>query len=202
VSGRPQLHIILASTRPGRLCLPIATWFRDQAVAHEGFDIEWVDLAEWNLPFMDEPLHPRLRQYTREHTLHWSAVIERADAFVIVMPEYNHGYTAPLKNGIDYLIHEWAHKPVGFVSYGGISAGTRAVQQLKPVLSDLKMMPIVEAVYIAHVSQLMVGDVFTAPPSLARSAQLMLIELARAEELLRPLRVAARAHAHVHPAHH
>jgi NAD(P)H-dependent FMN reductase len=186
------LHIIVASTRPGRIGLPIASWFREQALEHGGFEVQWVDLAEWNLPFMDEPHHPRLRQYTQEHTRRWSAHIDSADAFVVVTPEYNHGYTAPLKNAIDYLIHEWAYKPVGFVSYGGLSAGTRAVQMLKPILSDLNMTPIVAAVYIAYVEQFMSDGTFTPPDALARSAQVMLGEIQRVEALLRPQRAAAR----------
>jgi NAD(P)H-dependent FMN reductase len=191
-AGRPKLHIILASTRPGRVGLPVAIWFREQALAHGGFEVEWVDLAEWNLPFMDEPLHPRLRQYAHEHTRRWSAQIESADAFVFVMPEYNHGFTAPLKNAIDYLHHEWAYKPVGLVSYGGLSAGTRAVQLLKPVLSDLKMAPTFEGVNIAFVGQHIEDGTFAPPEGMARSAHEMLAELERTEQALRPLRQTTR----------
>ena len=93
------------------------------AVAHDGFQPELVDLAEVALPFMDEPNHPRLRTYIHQHTKDWSAKIEAGDAFVFVMPEYNHGMTAPLKNALDYLQHEWQYKPLGFVSYGGVAAG-------------------------------------------------------------------------------
>lgn len=173
--------------------MPIATWFREQALAHGGFEVEWVDLAEWNLPFMDEPHHPRLRQYTHEHTRRWSAAMEAADAFVIVTPEYNHGFTAPLKNAIDYLIHEWAYKPVGFVSYGGLSAGTRALQLLKPILIDLKMTPIVEAVNVPFVHQMMVDGAFAPPQALVDAARVMLDEIERAEALLRGPRQATRA---------
>ena len=88
---------------------------------------------------MDEPNHPRLRQYTKQHTKDWSAKVEAADAFVFVMPEYNYGFNAPLKNVIDYLNQEWAYKPVGFVSYGGVASGTRAVQMIKQVVTTLKM---------------------------------------------------------------
>lgn len=189
---KPQLDVIVASTRPGRVGLPVAHWFRDQALAHGGFDLEWVDLAEWNLPFMDEPHHPRLRQYTHEHTRRWSELIDRADAFVLVTPEYNHGFTAPLKNAIDYLLHEWSYKPVGFVSYGGVAAGTRAMQLLKPILVGLKMTPIVEAVNIPFVSQLVKDGQFQANESMARAAQLMLAEVQRMEEALRPLRESHR----------
>jgi NAD(P)H-dependent FMN reductase len=95
---------------------------------------------------MDEPHHPKVRRYTHEHTKRWSETVERADAFVFVMPEYNHTFTAPLKNALDYLVHEWAFKPVGFVSCGGLSAGLRAVQSLKPAVTALNMHPLRDGV--------------------------------------------------------
>jgi NAD(P)H-dependent FMN reductase len=189
---RPKLYVIVASTRPGRVGLPVGRWALAQAEAFGAFDVEWVDLAEWNLPFMDEPRHPRLRQYAQEHTRRWSAFVDAADAFVLVMPEYNHGYTAPLKNAIDYLVHEWAYKPVSFVSYGGLSAGTRAVQLLKPVLADLKLTPLFEAVAIPYVTQHIKDGEFVAPESLVHEATTMLVELERMEQLLRPLRAVTR----------
>jgi NAD(P)H-dependent FMN reductase len=189
----PKLLIVVGSTRPGRVGLPVASWFVSLAREHGGFDVECADLADWNLPFMDEPAHPRLRQYTHEHTRRWSALVAAADAVVWVMPEYNHGYTAPVKNAIDYLVHEWAHKPVGFVSYGGMAAGTRAVQLLKPVLSDLKMAPVVESVAIPYVSQMMRDGVFRPTEAIIGNAQLMLNELSRLEAALRGLRTAEPA---------
>ncbi|MFG2109330.1 NADPH-dependent FMN reductase [Micromonospora chersina] len=191
------LQIIIASTRPGRLGLPVAEWIHAAAVKHGGFDeVELVDLAEWNLPFMDEPNHPRLRRYEHQHTRDWSATIDRADAFLIVMPEYNYGYTAPLKNAIDYLAHEWAYKPVGLVSYGGVSAGTRAAQMIKQVLTTLKMTPIPEAVHIPFVAQFIDGDGALRPnETMESSAEAMLDELVHWTAALTPLRARARQHA-------
>jgi NAD(P)H-dependent FMN reductase len=100
-----------------------------------------------NLPLLDEPKHPRLRQYIHQYTKDSSAIVDAGDAFVFVTPEYIR-YPAALKNAIDYLQQEWRDKPVGFVSYGGVSAGMRAVQQLKQVLKTLKMLPVFEAVSI------------------------------------------------------
>ena len=102
----PNLLIIIASTRPGRAGLPVARWFEPIARAHGAFDVAVADLAEWNLPFLDEPNHPKLRRYTKEHTRRWSAEVDAADAFVFVMPEYNHGFNAPLKNAIDFIHQE------------------------------------------------------------------------------------------------
>ncbi len=123
MTDRPTLMIVVSSTRPSRVGRAVADWAVEQAEAHGGFDVDLADLAEVDLPLMNEPNHPRLSNYTMQHTLDWSARVEGADAFLFVMAEYNHSYTAPLKNAIDYLLHEWAYKPVGFVSYGGVAAG-------------------------------------------------------------------------------
>jgi NAD(P)H-dependent FMN reductase len=180
--------ILIASTRPGRVGLPVAEWFRDRAVQHRAFVVEVVDLAELDLPFMDEPNHPRLRRYVHEHTKQWSALVEGADAFAFVMPEYNYGFNAPLKNAIDFLHHEWAYKPVGFVSYGGVSAGTRAVQMLKQVVTTLKMVPVPEAVSIPFVQQFMDAGSLHANETMDSAADQMLDELSRWTEALRPVR--------------
>ena len=185
----PKLQVIIASTRPGRAGQPIAEWFYEQAVAHHGFEVELVDLAARKLPLMDEPHHPRLRKYTHQHTRDWSAKVDAADAFVFVMPEYNYGFTAPLKNAIDYLHQEWAYKPVGFVSYGGVAAGTRAVQMLKQVVTTLKMTPLTEAVAIPFFFQLLDEEGrLQATEIMEQAASAMLGELQRMERALRPLR--------------
>ena len=189
----PKLHVILASTRPGRAGEPIADWFVERAVAHGAFEVELVDLAEVALPFMDEPNHPRLRRYTHEHTKAWSARVDSADAFVFVTPEYNYGLTAPLKNAIDYLHYEWQFKPVGFVSYGGVAAGTRAVQMLKQVVTTLKMVPLFEAVNIPFHTQLIDEEgALEANEVMVKAAAAMLDELVLTEAMLAPRRAAVR----------
>jgi NAD(P)H-dependent FMN reductase len=181
-SDTPVLQIIVASTRPGRVGLPIGHWIEQQARDHDGFSVELVDLAQVALPDFDEPQHPRLRRYVHEHTRAWSATIERGDAFVFVMPEYNHSYNGALKNAIDFLSLEWRHKPVGTVSYGGVSAGIRAVQALKPVLGALSMVPMVEAVPIPFVAQFLSGEgderVFIPNAEIEAGAKAMLDALA------------------------
>lgn len=184
----PKLLVVIASTRPGRVGLPVGRWFEQVARDHGGFEVEVADLAEIRLPFLDEPHHPRLRRYEHAHTQAWSRVVESADGFVFVMPEYNYGYTAPLKNALDYLHQEWNHKPVGLVSYGGIAAGTRAQQLLKPVLGALRMVVAGESVMIPFVGQHVEGGVFHATESIDRSAHAMLDELVRLSGALAPLR--------------
>jgi NAD(P)H-dependent FMN reductase len=185
----PKLQIIIASTRPGRVGLPIGQWVRDRAAEHGAFDVELVDIAEVNLPFLDEPKHPRLGQYLHQHSKDWSAKIASGDAYVFVMPEYNHSFNAPLKNAIDYLYAEWQHKPVGFVSYGGVAAGTRAVQAIKSVLAVLKMTPAVESVPIPFFGQHIDTDgTFNGTEALNQAVAGMLNELKRLDGVLRPSR--------------
>ncbi|MFI7699506.1 NADPH-dependent FMN reductase [Nonomuraea sp. NPDC049480] len=154
--------------------------------------IELVHLAEANLPFMNEPHHPRLGKYTHQHTRDWSAKVAEADAFVFAMPEYNFGYNAELKNAIDYLHREWQYKPVGLVSYGGVSAGTRAAQMIKQVVTTLKMTPVFESVAIPFVHQFLDEEAGLVPNDvMTSSATAMLDELVRVTEALRPLRTPA-----------
>jgi NAD(P)H-dependent FMN reductase len=184
-----KLMVVIASTRPGRVGLPVGRWFEARARAHGEFEIELVDLLELDLPLMNEPNHPRLRSYTERHTKEWSAKVDAADAFVFVMPEYNYGFTAPLKNAIDYLHQEWLYKPVGFVSYGGVAAGTRAVQMLKQVITTLKMTPLFEAVSIPFVAQFIDDEgELHANEMMEQAAEAMLDELVRVAAALAPLR--------------
>lgn len=190
-----KLGIIVASTRPGRVGLPVAQWFEGEARTHGGFEeVELIDLAEVALPFMNEPNHPRLREYTHAHTRAWSDRVAAVDAFAFVMPEYNYGFNAELKNAVDYLHQEWQYKALGFVSYGGMSGGTRAVQMLKQVVTTVKMAPVVEAVAIPFVQQFLDDEARFVPNDVVTaSAKGMLDELVRVEEALRPLRPAAPA---------
>jgi NAD(P)H-dependent FMN reductase len=187
----PKLLIIIASTRPGRIGVPVANWFVEQATAHGGFEVELSDLYELDLPLLDEPNHPRLRQYTKAHTKAWSETVEAADAVVFVTAEYNHSYTAALKNAIDYLHHEWRHKPLGFVSYGGVAAGTRAMQALKPVAIALALVPVVAAVNIPFVQQFLTDDgTIVGNDIMVEAAGAMLDELMTMHGVLAPLRAA------------
>ena len=185
--ARPVLQVVIASTRPGRIGPAFARWFVARAEQHGEFDVEVIDLAEVALPFMDEPHHPRLARYQHQHTKDWSATVSRADAFVFVTPEYNYGYNAVLKNAIDYLHNEWADKALGFLSYGGVAAGTRSVQQLKQVVTALRMVPVVEAVNVPFAAQFL-DDAREVRPNdvMNSSADAMLTELARLTARLRP----------------
>lgn len=184
----PKLHIVIASTRPIRTGAPVGVWAAEQARQHGGFDVEVVDLKDVGLPLLDEPSHPRERRYEHEHTLRWSETVQRADAFVLVLPEYNGGPPASLVNALSYLYHEWLYKPVGFVSYGGVSGGLRSVQTLKQILSSLKMVPMAESVVVPFVATQIEEGAFRPVPELEIAAQTMLGELRRWSDALATLR--------------
>ncbi len=186
--GVLNLKVIIASTRPGRGGKAVGDWFYSIAESHAAFYTELLDLAELNLPFLDEPEHPRLQRYTLPHTKAWSETIAAGDAFIFIMPEYNYGYPAPLKNALDMLSVEWANKPCSFVSYGGIAGGTRAVQQLKQVVQAFPMIPLPEAVVLPFYSQQLSDGVFTATDSQIRTAEGTLDALAEWAELLKARR--------------
>jgi NAD(P)H-dependent FMN reductase len=167
----------------------VAAWFESLAREHGKFQVETIDLAQVNLPLLDEPEHPRLRHYHHEHTRAWSAMVDAADAFVFVTPEYNHTTPPSLVNAIDYLVHEWQYKPAGFVSYGGVSGGLRGVQTTKLLIIGLKMMPMVESVVLPFFTQAIDDEgLFTPPEAHVKAAHAMLEELLRWTEALKPLR--------------
>jgi NAD(P)H-dependent FMN reductase len=189
-AGCMLLQIVTVSTRPTRKGPAVAVWFEEQARVHGKFEVEAVDLAAVGLPLFDEPEHPRLRKYQHAHTKAWSATVDRADAFVFVTPEYNYGTPPSLVNACDYLLHEWAYKPAGFVSYGGASGGMRGVMMTRQLLLALKVVPMVEAVAIpAFTRQIdQASGAFTAEPHQARAAAMMLDELLRWAGALQRLR--------------
>jgi len=184
-----NLAVIIASTRTGRKGPIIASWIYEKAIQLPEFNVELIDLAIINLPFLDEPSHPRHKTYQHEHTKKWSAKVESCDAFVFVTCEYNYGYPAPLKNALDFVYQEWNYKPVAFVSYGGLAGGTRAVQMLKQVVTSMKMVPIVEAVHIPFFAKRIDGNgKFNSDETLEKSADDMLAELLRWARTLKPMR--------------
>ncbi len=144
-----KLAVIAGSTRPGRFNNQPATWAYELAKKRSDVDVELIDLAEVNLPLLDEPVPPKMQQYSKEHTKQWSAKIDSKDAFLIISPEYNHSIPAALKNALDYIFYEWNYKPVGFISYGSTAGGARAVEHLRGVAGELKMYDIREQLPLA-----------------------------------------------------
>ncbi len=131
-----KLQILVTSTRPNRIGSALGQWVAQQAPSEE-WQTEIVDLAELNLPLLDEPETPRMGGYTQPHTKAWAAKVSEADAMLILTPEYNASFTAPLKNAIDTLFAEWNEKPIGVIGYGW-RGGARATASLSPVLKNVE----------------------------------------------------------------
>ena len=131
--------VILGSTRPGRNGEAVAKWVFEVAKKRTDSEFEYVDIKDYNLPLLDEPLPPSLGQYSKEHAKVWAAKINSFGVFVFVTAEYNHGIPGALKNAIDFLYREWNNKVAGFVSYGGGALGTRAVEHMRLVMAELQV---------------------------------------------------------------
>src|SRR5580658_2143159 len=149
-----KLKIISSSVRPGRKGPIVASWITEEATKHGAFEPELLDLGEIALPLMNEAAHPRMKKYEHEHSKQWSQKIDEADAFIFVTAEYDYSYPASLKNALEYLLHEWAYKPAGLVSYSiGPFAGVRAMNNLRPDLLSMKVVSLGEWVTIPSVDQ-------------------------------------------------
>jgi NAD(P)H-dependent FMN reductase len=175
-----KLKIISSTVRPGRKGPIVAQWITESAKAY-GFEVELLDLGEINLPVMNEAVHPIMRQYEHEHTKQWSAKIDEADAFIFVTAEYDYSYPASLKNALEFLVHEWAYKPAGIVSYSaGAFAGVRAVMSLKSDLLSLKIVSLSEMINIPMLNQFISDEnQFVADERLNTAAALMFKQLVR-----------------------
>ena len=143
-----KIKIIVGSTRPNRFSEKPSQWIFDLAKKRADLDVELLDLRDYPLPFFEEGLPPGLAKdgYTNPAVVKWREKIREADGFIIVTPEYNHGYPAVLKNALDYTYYAWARKAVAFVSWGG-AGGARGVEQLRLVTIELDMVPTRSAVH-------------------------------------------------------
>lgn len=175
-----NLKIISSTVRPGRKGPVVAAWVTELAKQNGNFNVEFIDLGELNLPMMNEPNHPIMKMYKHEHTKQWSAKIDEADAFIFVTGEYDYNYPAPLRNALEYLSQEWGYKPAAIVSYGGVSAGTRAANSLKADLSTFRMVPLSESVNFPFFQQNINDEnEFEANEVSHKAAQNMLKQLVR-----------------------
>jgi NAD(P)H-dependent FMN reductase len=133
-----KIAIILGSTRPGRNGEAVARWVHGLASKRRDAEYQLVDIADYNLPLLDEPVPPSRGQYSKDHTKRWAEAIDGFDAFVFVTPEYNHSTSGALKNALDYLYKEWNNKAAGFVGYGS-AGGVRAVEHLRGIMAELQI---------------------------------------------------------------
>jgi NAD(P)H-dependent FMN reductase len=143
-----NVQVILGSTRQNRFGDKPAHYILGELSKRPDVRAELVDLRDWPMPFFDHPVSPMRAKISEPAIIpRWAAKVGEADAYVIVTPEYNHGYPAVLKNALDWVYTEWTKKPVGFVGYGS-TGGARAIEQLRQVVIELEMVPIREALHI------------------------------------------------------
>ena len=133
-----KIAIIIGSTRPGRVGESVAKWVFELTKKRTEAEFELVDIKDFDLPLLDEPVPPSMGQYSKEHTKTWAAKIDSFDGYVFVTPEYNHGICGALKNAIDFLFREWNNKAAGFVGYGS-AGGARAVEHLRLVMAEVQV---------------------------------------------------------------
>lgn len=185
-----KIQVILGSTRQNRFSEKPGSWILEKLKTTAGIEAELIDLRNYSLPFFDEPISPAMSggKYTLDLASKWAEKIGEADGYILVSPEYNHGYSAVLKNALDYVYKEWNKKPVAFVSYGGVSAGTRSVQQLKQVVLELQMIPIRNAVHISNYWSLLDEKGNLKTDSLEDGARMMIEQLIWWAEKLKVIR--------------
>jgi NAD(P)H-dependent FMN reductase len=182
-----RIGIILGSTRPNRNGEQVARWVYDIASQRSDAEYELVDLRDYPLPHLDEPLPPSRGQYQNEHTKAWADKIASFDGFVIVTPEYNHSTSGVLKNAIDYLYAEWNNKAVGFVSYGGVG-GARATEHLRLVAGELHMADVRQQVALSLLTEFENFSVFKPSDYNLAALETLLDQVVAWSTALAPLR--------------
>ena len=184
-----SIGIILGSTRPGRNGEAVAKWVYELAAKRGDADYELVDLADFDLPLLDEPMPPAMGRYTHAHTLTWAQKVAGFDGYVFVTPEYNRSTSGALKNAIDYLYGEWTNKAAGFVGYG-TNGGTRAVEHLRLVMGELQVADVRTQVSLGLMTDFANYREFTPQPYQEDSLNAMLDQVVSWSGALRTLRAA------------
>jgi NAD(P)H-dependent FMN reductase len=182
-----RIAIIIGSTRPGRKGASVGKWAYDIARKRNDAEFELVDIADFNLPLLDEPLSAMFGQYSHDHTRTWSAKIASFDGYVFVTPEYNHGTSGALKNAIDFLYKEWNNKAAGFIAYGG-TMGARAVESLRLVMAELQVATVRAQVGLSLVTDFENFTVFKPAETHEKNVNSMLDQVIAWSGALKPVR--------------
>ena len=188
-----NVAVVIGSTRQGRLGEVVARWFTSAAEPRDDLVIDVVDLRAWELPFLSTPVPPAMAPPSDPLIQRWAARLDAADGYVLVTPEYNHGYPAALKNALDLVVEPWRRKPVSFVSYGGPGGGLRAVEQLRQVVVELEMVPLRHQVAIPRAYMAFDDDGRLRDEWHAADAERLLDELAWWASALRTARAGDKA---------
>ena len=189
-----RIAIIIGSTRPGRKAKAVAEWIYGIASKRADASYEIVDIAEFNLPLLDEEIPPSRGQYSQPHTKTWAAKIATFDAFVFVTPEYNHATSGALKNAIDFLYKEWNNKAAGFVGYGS-AGGVRAVENLRLIMAELQVADVRAQVALSLATDFENYTVFKPAAQHEKTLRVMLNQVMAWGEALKRLREETAAEA-------
>lgn len=187
-----RIAIVLGSTRPGRLGRAVADWVSARAAERADASFDVLDVADFHLPLLDEPLPPSRGRYTQEHTRAWSDAVDAFDGYIFVTGEYNHSIPAALKNALDYLYREWNNKGAGFVSYGS-SGGTRAVEHLRGVAGELQLADVRAQVALPLATEFQDYRTFTPSPAAEKRLQILFDQVIAWSGALKVLRPASPA---------
>jgi len=185
-----KIGIIVGSTRPGRKAAAVAEWVYEIVKSRKDAEFEIVDIGEYKLPLLDEPVSPTLNQYSKAHTKTWSAKIASLDAYIFVTPEYNHATSAALKNAIDFLFREWNNKAAGFVGYGSVG-GARAVEHLRLVMAEVQIATVRNQVALSLFTDFENYTIFKPTAHHEKSLNQMLDQLIAWSGALKTLRASA-----------
>lgn len=182
-----KVGIILGSTRPNRNGEAVARWVEQQVKDRKDASYELVDIKDFNLPLLDEPIPPSQGKYSQPHTKRWAERIAPFDAFIFVTPEYNHGTSGALKNAIDFLYAEWNNKAAGFVSYGSAS-GARAVENLRLIMAELQIADVRAQVMFSLATDFKNYSEFTPDPRHEKDLDTLLQQLVAWGEAMKTVR--------------
>ncbi|MCD4713434.1 MAG: NAD(P)H-dependent oxidoreductase [Clostridiales bacterium] len=182
-----KIGIIIGSTRPGRSSKSVADWVFEIAQKRSDAEYQLVDIADYDLPLLDEPVPPSMGQYSKPHTIKWAEKIDELDGFVFVTPEYNHSIPAALKNAIDFIYKEWNNKAAGFVSYGS-AGGSRSVEQLRQVMAEIQVADVRAQVMLSLFSDFENFSVFKPDPRHENSVNQMLDQVVKWSGALKAVR--------------
>jgi len=182
-----KIGIIMGSTRPGRNGEAVANWVYKIAQKRKDAEFGLIDILDYHLPLLDEPVPPSQGQYSKPHTKNWASKIASFDGFVFVTPEYNHGTSGALKNAIDFLYAEWNNKAAGFVSYGG-AGGVRAVESLRLVMGELQIADVRAQLALSLFNDFENFSVFKPDPRHEKSLNTVLDQVIAWAGALKPLR--------------
>jgi len=189
---KPRIGIIVGSTRPERKGEAVAKWVLGIAQKRSDAEFDLVDLKEFSLPLLDEPIPPSAGRYSKDHTKAWAAKVASYDGFVFVTGEYNHGIPAALKNAIDYVYAEWNNKAAGFVSYGS-AGGVRAAEQLRLVLAEVQIATVRAQGMLFLATDFEKYTTFRPDPAREAPVGMMLDQLVAWSKALRSVRLPAPA---------